>query len=262
MDLATLAGLIVGTAMVLVAMLIGDSGVGAFVDAPSVLIVIGGSVSATLMRFPLKDFFKAMKAGFGRAFKDTQDDPLAIIENAKELADVGRKKGLVALESVEVTNPLMAVGIQYCTDGRDADFIREMMTKEINASIQRNQIGERVFRSLGDAAPAFGMIGTLVGLVQMLVNLSDPSAIGPAMAVALLTTLYGALLANLVFLPMADKLDHRARQEQQARHLILDAILGISAGVSPRVLEETLMVGVELPKSAQADAVEPPAQAA
>lgn len=243
MDLATLVGLIVGSLVVFAAILIGG-GAGAFVNVPSILIVIGGSFSATLMRFPIKECFTAMKTGFGRAFKEHLDDPLALVDTAKELADVARKKGLIALEDISVANPLMAKGIQYCSDGRDAEFIREMMTKEINASIARNMMGEKIFRSLGEAAPAFGMIGTLVGLVQMLMDLSDPSKIGPAMAVALLTTLYGAMLANLVFLPLADKLDTRAQQERESRELILDSILGINAGVSPRVLEETLTVGM------------------
>ncbi len=260
MDLATLGGLIVGAILVVVAILLGGSGLGPFFDVPSILIVVGGSISAVLMRFPIKDFFTAMGAGFGRAFKDRTDNPLEVIENARALADIARKSGLIALESVEVNNPLMAKGIQYCVDGMDADFIRTMMHKDINASIQKNQVGERVFRGLGDAAPAFGMIGTLVGLVQMLLNLSDPSSIGPAMAVALLTTLYGALLGNLVFLPMADKLSHRANQENRIRSLILDAVLGINAGTSPRVLEETLLVGLE-PKKKEEDA-QPEAAAA
>ena len=261
MDLATLIGLVVGTLFVIGAIMVGGS-VGAFVNVPSLLIVVGGSFSATLMRFPMKACFTAMKTGFGRAFKENIDDPMALVETAKELADVARKKGLIALEEVSVANPLMAKGIQYCSDGRDADFIRDMMTKEINASIERNMMGEKVFRSLGDAAPAFGMIGTLVGLVQMLMELSDPSAIGPAMAVALLTTLYGAMLANLVFLPLADKLDTRANQERETRQLILDSILGINAGVSPRVLEETLTVGMEVAASgAEGDAEGTPAAA-
>lgn len=262
MDLATLVGLIVGTAFVMLAILLGGSGPGPFINAPSILIVIGGSFAATLMRFPLKECFRALGTGFGRAFKEGVDDPLALIETAKELADIARKKGLIALEQVEVANPLMAKGVQYCADGRDADFIREMMSKEINASISRNMMGEKIFRSLGDAAPAFGMIGTLVGLVQMLMELSDPSAIGPSMAVALLTTLYGALLANLLFLPLADKLDTRAQQELGSRQLILDSILGINSGASPRALEETLLVGLPdgLGKNAgaQADAAGAP----
>ncbi len=256
MDLATLVGLIVGTIVFIIAVLIGGSGMGPFINVPSILIVIGGSFSATLMRFPIRECFAAMKTGFGRAFREHVDDPMALIETAKELADVARKKGLIALENVSVANPLMAKGVQYCSDGRDAEFIREMMTKEINASIARNEMGEKIFRSLGDAAPAFGMIGTLVGLVQMLLELSDPTKIGPAMAVALLTTLYGALLANLLFLPLADKLDTRAQQERQSRQLILDSILGINAGVSPRVLEETLLVGMpqQTPKTESAGA--------
>ncbi|MEN8719021.1 MAG: MotA/TolQ/ExbB proton channel family protein [Oceanococcaceae bacterium] len=258
MDLATLGGLILGAVLVIVAILLGDAGLMAFVDGPSVLIVVGGSVSAVLMRFPMRDFFTAMMAGFGRAFKDRTDDPLQVIENARELADIARKSGLIALENVDISNPLLAKGVQYCVDGMDAEFIRKMMHKDIAASIQRNQVGERVFRALGDAAPAFGMIGTLVGLVQMLVNLSDPSSIGPAMAVALLTTMYGALLGNLVFLPMADKLAHRAQQENRIRALIMDAVLGINAGTSPRVLEESLLVGLEQPgKDKAADAPTP-----
>ena len=250
MDLATLVGLIVGSIVIVAAILVGGSGAGPFINVPSILIVIGGSFSATVMRYPLKQCFTAMKTGFGRAFREHLDDPMALIETAKELADVARRKGLIALEEVHVPNALMAKGIQYCSDGRDAEFIREMMTKEINASINRNKMGEKIFRSLGDAAPAFGMIGTLVGLVQMLMELSDPSKIGPAMAVALLTTLYGAMLANLLFLPLADKLDTRAHQENETKELILDSILGINAGISPRALEEALTVGMQHPANA------------
>ncbi len=259
MDLATLIGLILGSVLVAAAILLGGSGFGPFINAPSILIVVGGSFAATLMRFPMKACFQAIGTGFGRAFKEGGEDPYALIETAKELADVARKKGLIALEQVEIPNPLMAKGIQYCSDGRDADFISDMINKEISASISRNMIGEKVFRSMGDAAPAFGMIGTLVGLVQMLMNLSDPSTIGPAMAVALLTTLYGALLANLLFLPMADKLDLRAGMERETRQLILDAVLGINAGVSPRALEETLLVGLEEKTKGKDEAAAPPA---
>ncbi|MDX1565807.1 MAG: MotA/TolQ/ExbB proton channel family protein, partial [Phycisphaeraceae bacterium] len=174
MDLATIVGLIVGAALFVVAVLLGGSGLGPFVNPPGLLIVVGGSFAATLMRFPMKACLQSFVAGFGRAFKETKDDPYELIEAAKELADVARKKGLIALEQVEVPNELMAKGVQYCTDGRDAEFIEEMMRKEINASIARNQLAEKVFRSMGDAAPAFGMIGTLMGLIFMLKNMDDP----------------------------------------------------------------------------------------
>ena len=164
------------------------------------------------------------------------------------MTEIVRKKNLMALEEEPVADPFFQKGIQLAVDGRKPDFIRNVLGKEMNLSIERHQMGEKVFRAIGESAPAFGMVGTLVGLVQMLANMQDPASIGPAMAVALLTTLYGALFANLVAMPIADKLHNRCDQERINKSLILESVLGIQQGVNPRVLDELLEAYLPLPK--------------
>ncbi|MBI2382840.1 MAG: MotA/TolQ/ExbB proton channel family protein [Gammaproteobacteria bacterium] len=256
MDLATLIGLLAGAALVAVAIALGPS-VTAFVDVPSLLIVVGGAVSATMMRFPLRQCFGAFRTALSKAFREQVETPMELIKAAQHLAEVARKSGLISLEKETVANEMLARGVRMAVDGRDAEHIREVLSKEINTAIERSQMGERIFRALGDSAPAFGMIGTLVGLVQMLTNLSDPKSIGPAMAVALLTTLYGAVLANLVFMPIADKLQARALDEANKKALILHGVLGIQRSLNPRVLYEQLEA--YLPRG-QGDAQQPEAR--
>ncbi|WP_348675591.1 MotA/TolQ/ExbB proton channel family protein [uncultured Abyssibacter sp.] len=239
MDLATLIGLIVGLVLIIGSMAVG-TGIGPFINVPGMIIVIGGAFCGTLIRFPIGECFKAFGTATKTAFKFSAVDPYELIETVKEMADTARKKGMLALEEVEVPDPLLGKGIQMCVDGHDAAFIKDLLGKEITASIKSAEMGEKVFRAMGDAAPAFGMIGTLVGLVQMMATLSDPSGIGPAMAVALLTTLYGAMLSNMVFLPIADKLAMRAEQEMDTRVLIVESVIGLREGTSPRLLEQCL----------------------
>jgi chemotaxis protein MotA len=147
---------------------------------------------------------------------------------------------LISLENEKIRNPFFKKGIQLCADGRDLDYIRKVLTQEMAHSIQREEVGARVFQAIGEAAPAFGMFGTLVGLVQMLSNMSDPSVIGPAMAVALLTTLYGVLLANLIALPIADKLEDKAGREKLLRSLIIECVFQIQQLQNPTALREIL----------------------
>ncbi|MBV59923.1 MotA/TolQ/ExbB proton channel family protein [Abyssibacter profundi] len=239
MDLATLIGLIVGLALIIGSMAMG-AGLAPFINVPGLLIVIGGAFCGTLIRFPIGECFGAFGTAIKTAFSYKGADPYQLIDTVKEMADLARKKGMLALEEAEVPDPLLGKGIQMCVDGHDADFIKELLGKEITASIKRAEMGEKVFRAMGDAAPAFGMIGTLVGLVQMMATLSDPSGIGPAMAVSLLTTLYGAMLSNMFFLPIADKLAMRAEQEMDTRQLIVESVVGIREGTSPRLLEQCL----------------------
>ena len=239
MDLATLIGLIVGLVLIVGSMAMG-TGIGPFINPPGLIIVVGGAFCGTLVRFPIGECFRAFGTATKTAFKYSAVDPYELIETVKVMADTARKKGMLALEDAEVPDPLVGKGIQMCVDGHDADFIKDLLGKEITTSIKRAEMGEKVFRAMGDAAPAFGMIGTLVGLVQMMATLDDPSGIGPAMAVALLTTLYGAMLSNMFFLPIADKLAMRAEQEMDARTLIVESVVGIREGTSPRLLEQCL----------------------
>lgn len=239
MDFATLIGLVIGTTVIAMAMLSGaDASV--FINIPGLLIVLGGTIASTLIKFPIGDCFRAISLAIKKAFWQEADRPADLIQLANTLTNTVRKQNLIALENAEVENPLFKKGMQLCVDGHKPEFIRNVLTKEMNLSIERHEMSEKVFRAMGDSAPAFGMIGTLVGLVQMLSSMQEPSSIGPAMAIALLTTLYGALFANLIALPIADKLKSRTDQERINKSLIVESVLGIQQGVNPRVLDELL----------------------
>lgn len=238
MDLATLIGFIGALGVIAAAIILGGSPA-IFVNAPSVLIVMGGTLMAVLIKFPLGQFLGAFKIA-GRAFRYRGDNPQALIDQTVELAQVARKEGLLALESYEVDNPFLHRGIQLVTDGHEPNLVKKVLAQEIDLTIARDEQAELVFRAIGDVAPAMGMIGTLIGLVQMLSNMDDPKSIGPAMAVALLTTLYGAVLANAVAIPIADKLANRTGEERLNRTLILEGLLSIQEGLNPRVIGELL----------------------
>lgn len=238
MDLATLLGLIITFGFILGAIISGGPII-LFINIPSLLIVIGGSVAVVLMQFTLSQFFGAFKVAM-KAFFHKSVDASELIEQAGVLANIARKEGMMALESQEIDNPFLNKGIQLCVDGHPPDLVRKMLSKDISLTIQRHELGQRIFQALGNIAPAMGMIGTLIGLVQMLSNMDDPKSIGPAMAVALLTTLYGAIIANAFALPIADKLELRMNEEKTNRTLILETISGIQEGMNPRVLEELL----------------------
>ncbi len=238
MDLATLLGLLIAFGFIFGAIATGGSIV-LFINVPSLLIVIGGSVAVVLMQFTLSQFFGAIKVAL-KAFFHKAVDAQELIEQAVVLANVARKEGMMALESQEIDNQFLNKGIQLCVDGHPPDLVRKMLSKDISLTIQRHETGQKIFKALGGVAPAMGMIGTLIGLVQMLANMDDPKSIGPAMAVALLTTLYGAIIANAFALPLADKLALRSQEEKTNRTLILETISGIQEGMNPRVLEELL----------------------
>lgn len=240
MDIATLLGMIAGGGFIMFAIMLGGSPA-AFVDAPSMLIVIGGGFAATMIRFPLAGVFSAFGTGGKVAFSHKKSDPRELIEKIAEMGEVVRRSGPLGLEGFEVDDVNLRKGSQYIADGYDGPFIRETMELERDQLLTRLSESQRVFKSFGDAAPAFGMIGTLVGLVQMLGNMSDPSAIGPSMAVALLTTLYGAVLANLVCLPVSDKLGAKASYEEINQSLIIDGIMSVREGKSPNLIREMLI---------------------
>lgn len=239
MDLATIIGIIAGAAFITIAILMGGS-FSQFVDGPSVLIVFGGGLAVTLVRFPLSGVLSAFKVGGKIAFVHKKVDPRELIDNIAQMGDVVRRSGPLGLESIELDDENLQKGAQFIADGYDSAFIRESMELARDQLLTRLQEGQRVFKSLGDAAPAFGMIGTLVGLVQLLANMDDPGAIGPAMAVALLTTLYGAVLANLVCLPIADKLTAKFDVEEINQTLIIDGIMSVRDGKSPALIREML----------------------
>lgn len=238
MDIASLVGFLLGVGIIIGAIATGGD-VMLFVNVPSLLIVVGGTFGVTLMRIPLSDFIRSFGV-LGKAFLNKKEDPAELIEDAVRLADVARKNGLLALEGEEIANPFLKKGVSLCLDGHDPVFVKKMLSQEINQLINRHEVGQDMWKGVGDLAPAMGMIGTLVGLVQMLANMSDPASIGPAMAVALLTTLYGAMIANCFALPIVDKLGSVMNYERNNKELILETITGIQEGMNPKVLEGLL----------------------
>lgn len=243
MDIATLIGLLGGFGIIIGAIATGGS-VMLFLNAPSLLIVVGGTFMVTLMQVSLKDFLGSFKVGM-KAFFYSTDDPKKLIEEAIQLADVARKNGLLALEGQDISNEFLGKGVSLCVDGHEPELVRRMLEKDINMTIERHEVGQTMFKNMAVMAPAMGMIGTLVGLVQMLANMSDPASIGPAMAVALLTTLYGAIIANAFAQPIADKLARATSLEKTNKSLIIETISGIQEGMNPRVMEQLL--GTYLP---------------
>ena len=253
MDIATLVGILGALVIILGAIILGGSAL-IFVNVPSLLIVLGGTIAVVLSQVTLKHFLGSFKVGL-KAFLHKGSAPEVLIEEAVDLATVARKEGILALEQREIAHPFLAKGISMCIDGHPPEVVQKTLAKDINLTIERHEIGMNMFKSTGAVAPAMGMIGTLIGLVQMLSAMDDPKSIGPAMAVALLTTLYGAVIANAFALPIAEKLKLRSNEEKLNKSLILESISGIQEGVNPRVLEQMLMTF--LPESKREKPEEP-----
>ncbi len=249
MDLATLIGLLGAFGIVLYAMLSGGD-IGMFINAPSLLIVLVGSLFVVLMKFNLAQFLGAIKVAI-KAFSFKLTPPEDLIEEVVALADEARKGGLLSLEGKEVSNRFLNKGIQLLVDGHDAEVVRTLLWKDLKQTIERHERGAKIFSAMGDVAPAMGMIGTLIGLVAMLANMDDPKSIGPAMAIALLTTLYGAMFANMIALPVADKLELRRTEEGMTKAMVIDALLAIQAGQNPRIIDS--MLKAYLPEGKRAD---------
>ena len=245
MDVATIIGLLGAFGIVAWAMILGGD-ISLFVNIPAMLIVFVGTIFTVLVKFGLSQFLGAAKVVI-KAFKFKLDTPLELIEEVVELADIARKGGLLSLEGREVGNSFLAGGIQLLVDGHDPDVVRTLLGKDLKQGVERHEWGRKIFESMGEVAPAMGMIGTLIGLVAMLANMNDPKTIGPSMAVALLTTLYGAMLATMLAIPLADKLTLRCAEESRLKSLIIDALLAIQSGQNPRVIES--MLKTYLPES-------------
>lgn len=240
MDIATVAGIFAAFGLVLSSMALGG-GLSLFINVPSMLIVVGGTIGATFINYPLKEVF-----GIGGVVKNAffhQTRPTSeLISTLVDFAGKARKDGILGLQSVakEVGDAFLEKGIQMAVDGQEADNIENILSTEIDYIRDRHKLGAEIMTVMGTFAPAMGLIGTLIGLVQMLQNMSDPSTIGPAMAVALLTTFYGAVMANLIFLPIAGKLKTRSSQEILIKELILEGIISIASGDNPRIMEQKL----------------------
>ncbi|MCD8522643.1 MAG: flagellar motor protein PomA [Saccharospirillaceae bacterium] len=243
MDLASLVGVVGAFGIIIMSMILGGD-ISMFINVPSILIVVVGSLFAVMMKFELGQFLGAIKIA-AKAFSFKLSKPETIIEEVVEMAGLARKGGLLSLEGKEVSDDFLSKGIQLLVDGHDPDVVRTLMNKELKQASERHDIGITIFKSLGDVAPAMGMIGTLIGLVAMLANMDDPKSIGPAMAVALLTTLYGAMVATMLSLPIADKLTLRKNEEDRLKSMIIDALLAIQSGQNPRVIETMLQAYIQ-----------------
>jgi chemotaxis protein MotA len=240
MDLATVAGVVSAFGLVFAAIAMGG-GMESFIDIPSVLIVVGGTIGATLINFPLKSVLGVVKVVKNAFFAKTVSIP-EVITSFVEYATKARREGILALESSmnEVEDKFLAKGLQLTIDGLEPKSIEEILETEIDHVRNRHNLGADILVTMGTFAPALGMIGTLIGLVQMLQNMSDPGKIGPAMAVALLTTFYGAIMANILFNPLAGKLRNRSKEEILVKELMLNGILAIARGDNPRIIEQKL----------------------
>lgn len=240
MDLATLIGLVMGVLLLSAAMFARES-VETFVDWPSVAIVMGGTVAALLISFPLRKVLSLLRVTKNAFFSETRS-ARDLITDLVKYAEIARRDGILSLESMTETiqDQFIVKGIQMAVDGTDPELIEQILEGELDSLAERHSQGRQLFETMGRYAPAFGMIGTLIGLVIMLKNMEDTSQIGAGMAVALITTLYGAISANLVFLPIADKLRMRSNEEMLMKLIIMKGVMSIQSGDNPRIVEQKL----------------------
>ena len=241
MDLATIIGLIAGAAAVLSAVVLAGEPLGTMINPPSFIVVLGGTIGATFITFSLQDIMK-VGAIVKNAFFSQSLSATDASQQIFELSNQARREGLLSLENSldTVDDEFLRRGLQFAIDGTDPQVLRNILETELIYVEERHNMGQDLFNMMNKYAPAFGMIGTLIGLVVMLKNMSDPTAIGPAMAVALVTTLYGAIFANLIFGPIAAKLKNRSQEEALYRQLIVEGLILIVLGEQPRMVQENL----------------------
>lgn len=240
MDIGTIIGLALACGLMLMAILQGGP-LGIFINIPSALIVFGGTIGVALVHYPLKDIIGAVAIA-KKTILNKDTDPYALIVQLMDFANKARKEGILSLQGMmdSVDDEFLVKAMQMAVDGQEPDTLRAMLTTEIEYLSERHSKGQEIFTSLAGYGPAMGMVGTLIGLVQMLMNMSDPDSIGPAMAVALLTTLYGAVLANVFCAPMAGKLKSRAASEALMKQLVIEGMQSILSGENPRIMEQKL----------------------
>jgi chemotaxis protein MotA len=240
MDITTLIGILSGVGCIFFAILQG-AGISTFVHIPSLMITIGGTFAATLINFPLPEILKISKAAI-KVLRSHEFDPSAPIPVIISFAEKARREGLLNLENdmEEIEDEFPKLGMRLIIDGTDPEEVRDIMEVELGYLEERHRRGQQLFLAMAKYSPGFGMIGTLIGLISMLKSMDDPTTIGPSMAVALITTFYGALMANLVFMPIAGKLKARTADEALMRRIVLEGILMIQAQVNPRYIGQKL----------------------
>lgn len=240
MDLATILGIVSGFGLVIIAMSLGG-GLMWFINIPSALIVLGGTFGAVLINYPIADVLGVMRVA-KNVFMQKELAVSYVIEMLVDMSKIARREGILALEKKveDIHDPFFSKGVGLMIDGIEPTALSKILHTELEYLSERHRLGAEIFTTMGNFAPAMGMMGTLIGLVKMLMQMDDPSTIGPAMAVALITTFYGVILANLIFLPIAGKLKTRSSNELLVKQLIISGILSVQSGDNPRVLEQKL----------------------
>jgi len=240
MDIATILGVISAFGLVCIAIVMGG-GIQLFINIPALMIVVGGTLGATMINYPLRDVFGVFKV-VKKALLARNASLTELIKRFMAFAQKSRKEGILALENEikEVNDDFLKKGVQLAIDGLEPQEISNILETEVDFVRSRHQLGAEIFSTMGTFSPALGMIGTLIGLVQMLQTMDDPSKIGPAMAVALLTTFYGSIMANIVCLPISGKLRTRSKEEVLTKEMAIQGIVSLSNGDNPRILEQKL----------------------
>jgi chemotaxis protein MotA len=239
-DFATIIGILGGFGLVIIAMAAGG-GLSWFLDGPSAMIVFGGTFGAVLINYPIADILGVIKVA-KNAFTGKKQEVGDIINELVEMSRLSRREGVMSLQKLinKKKDPFLTKAVNLVMDGIDPAHVSQILETELDFIGERHRLGAEIFTTMGNFAPAMGLVGTLIGLVQMLTRMNNPSTIGPAMAIALITTFYGVLLANLIFLPIAGKLRTKSSQEILLKQLIINGILSIQSGDNPRVLEQKL----------------------
>ncbi len=240
MDLGSIFGLL-GTWVLLLWAMASGGQMDIFVEPASMMMVVGGSITVVFLCFPV-GYLKQIMGIAKKAFFASHQPVQKLIEDLVSFAEIARRDGILSLESTtkDIDDAFIVSGIQMAGDGTDPELIEQIMTTELDNLIERHETGKGIFDALGKYAPAFGMIGTLVGLIIMLANMDDPSSIGSGMAVALLTTMYGAVIANAFALPLADRLARRSSEEILLKTIIIKGVMAIQSGDNPRIVEQKL----------------------
>lgn len=238
MDIATIVGAILATVLIVGSILL-DGELGAFFNVPGLMIVVGGTIAAAMLIESMANVVGSIKVAKNTLLNKGADS-IATIQKILELSNTARREGILALESVKVEDPFLAKGLRLAVDGLPREEIRETLTVELVAMKARHTRGQKLFKFMGSTAPSMGMIGTLIGLVNMLQSLSDPASIGPAMAVALLTTLYGAILAFMICNPIAEKLERRTQEESANMTVVIEGVDSIVKGHNAALIKDKL----------------------
>ena len=238
MDLGTVIGFVISGGFVLLGGLMGGD-LMLYWDLVSLLIVFGGALGHSMMRFDLSTAIASPKAGMVAVFGKV-DDAAELIEQIVKLADIARKESVLALEKVQIENKYLGKSIKFMVDGYDATVIEAILDVDINAMFSRHKDGRGFFEAMGESCPAFGMIGTVMGLIVIMANLDNPDAIGPGLAVALVTTLYGSAASNMLFIPLSNKLKYKSGEELKTLQIIKIGVISILAGENPRSIREKL----------------------